>query len=151
MIDVDENRLEFSTKLGATRTVDSSKTNAVDTLMALTGGKGVDVVIEAVGIPATFDICQAIVGAGGHIANIGIHGKPVQLNMEKLWSHNITLTTRLVNTVTTPSLLRMVASGKIQPGRLITHRFFLSDVIQAYDTFGNAMKERALKVIIAND
>ena len=151
MIDVDENHLEFSTKLGATRTVDSSKTNAVDTLMALTGGKGVDVVIEAVGIPATFDICQAIVGAGGHIANIGIHGKPVQLNMEKLWSHNITLTTRLVNTVTTPSLLRMVASGKIQPGRLITHRFFLSDVIQAYDTFGNAMKERAPKVIIAND
>ena len=88
--------------------------------------------------------------AGGHIANIGVHGKPVQLNLDKLWSHNITLTTRLVDTVTTPLLLKTVLSGKVQPNQLITHHFALNDVMQAYDTFGNAMKERALKVIITN-
>jgi alcohol dehydrogenase len=119
--------------------------------MALTGNKGVDVAIEAIGMPVSFDICQAIVTAGGHIANIGVHGKPVQLNMDKLWSHNITLTTRLVDTVTTPMLLKTVMSGRIRPVQLITHHFALNDVMQAYNTFGNAMKERALKVIITND
>ena len=89
--------------------------------------------------------------AGGHIANIGVHGKPVQLNLDKLWSHNITLTTRLVDTVTTPLLLKTVMSGKVQPEQLITHHFTLNNVMQAYDTFGNAMKEHALKVIITND
>ncbi len=110
-----------------------------------------DETIEALGIPVSFDVCQAIVTAGGHIANIGVHGKPVQLNLDKLWSHNITLTTRLVDTVTTPMLLKTVVSGKVQPKQLITHHFKLNDVMQAYDTFGNAMKERALKVIITND
>ena len=89
--------------------------------------------------------------AGVHIANIGVHWKPVQLNLDKLWAHNITLTTRLVDTVTTPTLLKTVMSGKVQPKQLITHRFTLKEVIQAYSTFGNAMKERALKVIITND
>ena len=89
--------------------------------------------------------------AGGHIANIGVHGKPVQLNLDKLWAHNITLTTRLVDTVTTPMLLKTVASGKVQPRQLITHHFTLADVMKAYDTFGNAMKERALKMIMTID
>jgi alcohol dehydrogenase len=99
----------------------------------------------------SFDICQAIVTAGGHIANIGVHGKPVQLNMDKLWSPNITLTTRLVDTVTTPMLLKSVMSGKVQPNRLITHHFELNDIMQAYKTFGDAMREHALKVIITNN
>ena len=116
----------------------------------LAGNKGVDVAIEAVGIPSSFDICQAVVAAGGHIANIGVHGKPVQLNLDKLWAHNITLTTRLVDTVTTPMLLKIVMSGKVQPTQLITHHFALRDVMRAYSTFGNAMKERALKVIITS-
>jgi alcohol dehydrogenase len=100
---------------------------------------------------ASADICQSIVTAGGHIANIGVHGKPVQLNIDKLWAHNITLTTRLVDTVTTPMLLKTVGSGKVQPKQLITHHFTLNDTMKAYDTFGNAMKERALKMIITND
>jgi alcohol dehydrogenase len=117
--------------------------------MALTGSRGVDVAIEAIGIPMSFDICQAIVTAGGHIANIGVHGKPVQLNLDKLWSQNIKLTTGLVDTVTTPLLMKTVASGRIQPGQLITHHFKLDDIMSAYDAFSNAMKERALKVIIS--
>ena len=151
VIDVDDNRLDVSTTFGATKVINNSDGKAVEKVMALTGHRGVDVAIEAIGIPASFDVCQAIVAAGGHIANIGVHGKPVQLNLDKLWSHNITLTTRLVDTVTTPMLLKTVMSGKLLPKQLITHRFALGDVVKAYSTFGNAMKERALKVIITND
>ena len=116
--------------------------------MALTGGAGVDVAIEAVGIPATFDVCQEILAPGGRLANVGVHGKPVELHLETLWSRNITLTTRLVDTVTTPMLLKMVQSGRLQPRKLVTHRFGLGDAMKAYDTFGNAAKERALKVVL---
>lgn len=151
MIDIDDNRLEVSKKFGATNVINNSDGEAVEKVMVLTDNRGVDVAIEAIGLSVSFDVCQAIVTAGGHIANIGVHGKPVQLNLDKLWSHNITLTTRLVDTVTTPMLLKTVMSGKIQPEQLITHHFALSDVMQAYDTFGNAMKESALKMIITND
>jgi alcohol dehydrogenase len=150
MVDLDANRLEVARSFGATQVVDSSDGKAVDTVMALTGGAGVDVAIEAVGIPATFDICQSIVAPGGHIANIGVHGKPVSLQLERLWAHNITLTTRLVDTVTTPMLLKVVQSGKVQPAKLVTHRFPLSEVMKAYDVFGAAAKERALKVALKN-
>ena len=150
VIDVDDNRLDVALKLGATRAINNSDGKAAERIMALTGGKGVDVAIEALGMAATFDVCQAVVAAGGHIANIGVHGKPVQLNLDKLWSHNITLTTRLVDTVTTPLLMTMVASGKLHPETLVTHRFALTDIMKAYDTFSNAKAERALKVIITN-
>lgn len=150
MIDMDVNRLKHSRTLGATQTVNNHEGKAAEQVLALTGGRGVDVAIEAIGSPATFDICQAIVAAGGHIANIGVHGKPVQLNLDRLWSHNITLTTRLVDTVTTPMLLKTVAAGRLKPEQLITHHFTLSEVMKAYDTFGNAMQEHALKVIITS-
>lgn len=104
----------------------------------------------AVGVPQTFDICQSIVAAGGHIANIGVHGKSVELHLEKLWSDNVTITTRLVDTVSTPMLLKTVQSGKLKPGQLITHHFALNEIMKAYDTFGNAAREKALKVILTN-
>ena len=151
MVDVDDNRLEVAKTFGATTVINNSDGNAIKKIMDLTKNRGVDVAIEAVGIPQSFDICQLIVAAGGHIANIGVHGKPVQLNIDKLWSHNITLTTRLVDTVTTPMLFKTVMAGKLLPKKLITHHFSLKNVMQAYDTFGNAMKECALKVIITND
>ena len=150
MVDLDDKRLEVARTLGATRLVSSADGKAVESVMALTGGVGVDVAIEAVGIPATFDICQSIVAAGGRIANIGVHGKPVQLQMEKLWSHNITLTTRLVDTAATPTLMKMVETGRLQPKKLVTHQFQLDAVMKAYDTFGNAAREGALKVILRN-
>ena len=127
----------------------SSDGRAAQHVLDLTGA-GVDVAIEAVGVPATFDICQAIVAAGGRIANVGVHGKPVELHLEKLWDRNIAITTRLVDTVTTPMLLKVVRSGKLQPSQLVTHRFAMSDIMKAYDTFGNAAKEGALKVVLTN-
>ena len=151
MVDTDDNRLAVAKKFGATQVVNNTDGKAAAQVMALTANRGVDVAIEAIGISVSFDICQAVVTAGGHIANIGVHGKPVQLNLDRLWSHNITLTTRLVDTVTTPMLLQMVASGKVKPSPLITHHFSLAETMKAYDTFGNAMQERALKVIISND
>jgi alcohol dehydrogenase len=151
MVDNDDNRLEVAQKFGATQIINNSQGNAAEKIMVATDNRGVDVAMEAIGIPASFNICQAIVTAGGHIANIGVHGKPVQLNLDKLWSQNITLTTRLVDAVTTPMLLKTVVSGKLQPNQLITHHFSLDDVMKAYDTFGNAMDEKALKVIITNE
>ncbi len=150
VVDTDDNRLKIAKRFGATQVIHNDLGNAAEKIMALTNNRGVDVAIEAIGIPASFDICQAIVTTGGHIANVGVHGKPVQLNLNKLWAQNITLTTRLVDTVTTPLLLKTVISGKLQPQQLITHRFMLDQVMQAYDTFGNAMKEEVLKVIITN-
>src|ERR1700689_2128609 len=150
MIDLDDKRLAVAKKFGATNLINSSDGHAAQQVMELTEGTGVDVAIEAVGLPATFDICQSIVAAGGRIANVGVHGKPVELHMEKLWDRNISLTTRLVDTVTTPMLLKVVRSGKLQPAKLVTHRFAMDDIMKAYDTFGNAAKEGALKVILTD-
>jgi alcohol dehydrogenase len=150
MIDLDGHRLEVARALGATKAVNSSDGKAVDRIMALTNDTGVDVAIEAVGVPATFDICQSIIAPGGRIANVGVHGKPVEFHIERLWSYNITLTTRLVDTVTMPMLLRIVQSGRLDAKKLVSHRFELSEIMKAYDTFGNAAKERALKVVLKN-
>ena len=150
MIDVDDKRLAVAKEFGATTLINSSDGRAAQRVLDLTEGAGVNVVIEAVGIPATFNICQAIVAAGGRIANVGVHGKPVELHLEKLWDRNIAITTRLVDTVTTPMLLKVVRSGKLQPSKLVTHRFALNDIMRAYDTFGNAAKEGALKVVLTN-
>ena len=150
MIDLDDKRLAVAKEFGATTLINSSDGRAAQRVLDLTEGVGVEVVIEAVGIPATFNICQAIVAAGGRIANVGVHGKPVELHLEKLWDRNIAITTRLVDTVTTPMLLKVVRSGKLQPSKLVTHRFALNDIMRAYDTFGNAAKEGALKVVLTN-
>jgi len=150
MIDVDENRLSVAKTFGATHTINSSVENATEKVMSITNGIGVDTAIEAVGIPATFELCEQIIGAGGHIANIGVHGKSASLHLETLWSKNITITTRLVDTSSTPMLFKTVQSKKLDPQKLITHRFKLDDIIEAYDTFGNAAKEKALKIILTN-
>jgi len=149
MIDLDDNRLDVARQFGATQTINSGTANAVETVKRLTDGRGVDTAIEAVGVPATFLLCQDLVAPGGIIANIGVYGVKVDLHLERLWSHNIAITTRLVDTVTTPMLLRTVQSKKIDPKLLITHRFSLDQILDAYDTFGRAASTRALKVIIA--
>lgn len=150
MIDLDDKRLAVAKKFGATTLINSADGRAADRVMELTEGAGVDVTLEAVGLPPTFVICQAIVAAEGRIANVGVHGKPVELHLEKLCDRNIRLTTRLVDTVTTPMLLKTVRSGKLQRSKLVTHRFAMSDIMKAYDTFGNAAKEGALKVALMN-
>lgn len=151
VIDIDDNRLAMAKKLGAIQTINNSDGNAIAAVMKMTLGVGVDVAIEAVGISSTFDVCQGIVATGGRIANVGVHGKPVQLNLDKLWSHNITLTTGLVDTSSTAMLLKTVAAQKLQPSQLISHHFQFHQMLQAYETFGNAMQEKAMKVIISND
>jgi alcohol dehydrogenase len=150
MIDLDDKRLAVAKEFGATTLINSTDGNAASHVMQLTEGAGVDVAIEAVGLPSTFAICQAIVAAGGHIANVGVHGKPVELHLEKLWDRNISITTRLVDTTTTPMLMKVVRSGKLQPSKLVTHRFAMNDIMKAYDTFGNAAREGAIKVILRN-
>jgi alcohol dehydrogenase len=147
MIDLDNNRLGVAKKFGATDIINSETENVIEKIMSETKD-GVDVAIEAVGLPATFDICQNIVRPGGNVAVVGVHGHSVDFQLQKLWIQNITLTTGLVSTYTTPMLLKNVSSGKLQPEKLITHHFAMDDILQAYKVFGDAGKEKALKVII---
>jgi alcohol dehydrogenase len=149
MIDPDENRLEVARHFGATDTINNRKEDAAARVLALTDGVGVDTAVEAVGIPASFELCEAIVAPGGTIANVGVHGRKVELHLERLWSQNIAITTRLVDTATTPILLRAVSSKKLNPAELITHRFTLDHILDAYETFGRAVETKALKVLIA--
>jgi alcohol dehydrogenase len=148
MVDLDENRLAVSKRFGASATVNSTGGTAAEQVMKLTAGRGVDTAIEAVGIPATFELCQRIVAPGGTIANVGVHGVKVDLHLETLWSHNVTITTRLVDTVSIPLLLKTVQSKRIDAQQLITHRFKLGDILKAYETFGKAAETKALKVIL---
>jgi alcohol dehydrogenase len=148
MIDLDDNRLEMAKRFGATAGINSADGKAVETIMKMTGKRGVDTAIEAAGIPATFELCEKIVAPGGTIANIGVHGTKVALHLERLWDCNVTITTRLVDTVSTPMLLNILRSHKIDPKLLITHHFKLDRILDAYETFGHAAKTKALKVII---
>ena len=148
MVDLDDNRLEVAKRFGATATVNSTDGNAVAAVMKLTGERGVDTAIEAVGVPASFELCEKIVAPGGTIANIGVHGTKVDLHLENLWDRNITITTRLVDTVSTPTLMSILQSGKFDPGLLVTHRFELDDILDAYEAFAHAADTRALKVLI---
>jgi len=147
-IDLDDNRVAVAKAFGATDCINSADGKAVAVVMALTGGVGVDTAIEAVGIPATFELCADIV-APGTAANVGVHGVPATLHLERLCSRNVTITTRLVDTASTPMLLNVLAAGRIAATRLVTHRFTLDRMIEAYEVFAHAADTKALKVIIA--
>ncbi len=148
MIDLDDSRLAIAKRFGATSSINSADGKAVAALMTMTGGRGVDTAIEAVGIPATFELCAGMIAPGGVIANIGVHGVPVALHLERLWDRNIAITTRLVDTSSTPMLLKILRSGRIDPKLLITHHFKLDQILEAYETFGDAARTHALKVVI---
>lgn len=147
VIDPDRRRLEMAQRFGATH-VFAPDTETATRVRALTEGRGADTVIEAVGVPASFALCEELVAPGGTIANVGVHGVKVDLHLERLWSHNITITTRLVDTVTTPQLLKAVCAHRLEPKALVTHRFRLDDMEAAYDTFGRAADTGAIKVVI---
>ena len=148
MIDLDDNRLEMSSRFGATAVINNKDGKAVEEVMKMTDGRGVDTAIEAVGVPASFVTCEDIVAPGGIIANVGVHGVKADLHLERLWDRNISITTRLVDTVTTPMLLKTVQSRKIDAKKLITHRFKFDQILDAYATFGAAANTHALKVLI---
>lgn len=148
VVDVDENRLALAHDLGATVTINNRAGGAQEEIMALTGGLGVDSVIEAVGNPQTCQLVQAIVGVGGTIANIGVYSQSTELFKQRLWTRNITIRMGLVNTTTIPLLLQTVEGGRLDPSPLITHRLPFADVLRAYDIFRNAARERAVKIVL---
>ncbi|MFH9861170.1 zinc-dependent alcohol dehydrogenase family protein [Streptomyces sp. NPDC017202] len=146
-VDVAASRLEAARKLGAETVADARE--APEQLVAdLTDGLGADVVIEAVGVPETFEMCARMVRPGGRVANVGVHGKPATLHLEDLWIKNVTITTGLVDTRSTPTLLRMAAAGRLPTSQLVTHTFPLDSMQEAYDVFGNAAETGALKVVL---
>ena len=148
-IDVDTNRLEKSREFGATDVVISGSAKWHEEVMAMTDGAGVDVAIEAVGIPETFEMATQIVRPGGHVANVGVHGKPVSLALQNLWIQNVSISMGLVNTNTTPLLLKLVQSKKLDAAKFATHFFTFDQFMEAYDTFSRAAETKALKVVIS--
>ena len=148
-VDLDDNRLDQAKGFGATDSVNSGDADWVEKVMGMTDGLGVDVAIEAVGIPATFEACTKIVRPGGSIANVGVHGKPVELPLDEMWIKDIAITMGLVSTSTTSMLLKLVAQHKLAAENFATHRFTFDQVLEAYDTFSRAAESKALKVVIS--
>jgi len=148
-IDLDENRLDLAKQVGATHCVNSAAADWQEQVLSLTDGYGVDVAVEAVGLPATFDMCTQLVRPGGNVANVGVHGKAVQLDLQDLWIKNINISMGLVNTTSLGMLLKLVAQHKLPVEQFVTHRFALDDIVAAYETFGNAAQTHALKVLIS--
>jgi alcohol dehydrogenase len=147
-IDKAASRLEAAKQFGADVVVDNGHEDPLEAVRSLTGGLGADVAIEAVGVPATFELAASLIRPGGHVANIGVHGEPVTLHLEELWIKDVTIRTGLVDTHSTPTLLRLITSGRLDPGRFITHHFDLDQCIEAYDVFSRAADTGALKVVL---
>jgi alcohol dehydrogenase len=148
VIDLDDGRLAKAKEFGADVTINNGREDAVKRVLELTGGLGADVAIEAVGIPATFELAAELIRAGGALANVGVHGKPVTLHLEKLWIKDVTITTGLVDTRTISQLLSLIGGGRLDPTVLATHRFSMDEAMKAYDVFADAAKTHALKVVL---
>src|SRR5687768_13401019 len=147
-IDLADSRLDAAKQFGADIVVNNGREDALAVVQELTGGLGADVSVEAVGVPATFELATRLARPGGHIANIGVHGEPATLHLEEQWIRDITITTGLVDTYTTPTLLRLVTSQQLDPGRFVTHHFTLDQFEEAYDVFARAGETGALKVVL---
>jgi alcohol dehydrogenase len=151
VIDLAAKRLEMAKGFGADVTIDNGVEDPIARIMELTEGLGADVAIEAVGIPSTFELCTEIVRPGGTVANIGVHGAPATLHLEKLWIKDVTISTGLVDTFTTPTLLKLIGQGRLDATPFATHRFKLSEAMDAYDVFGAAAETNALKVVLEGE
>jgi alcohol dehydrogenase len=147
-IDLADSRLEAAKGFGADVTVNNGREDALEVVRGLTDGLGADVAIEAVGVPATFELTASLARPGGHIANIGVHGEPATLHLEELWIKNVTITTGLVDTFSTPTLLKLVASRQVDSRKFVTHHFTMDEFLEAYDVFSRAGETGALKVVI---
>jgi alcohol dehydrogenase len=150
-IDQADSRLDKATSsFGADVAVNNAVDDPAERVMELTGGLGADVAIEAVGVPATFELCTELVRPGGRVANVGVHGHPATLHLERLWIRNVTITTGLVDTYSTPTLLRLVAEGRLDPRPFTTHRFAQDEILDAYQVFADAAKTNALKMVLTS-
>jgi len=147
-IDLADSRLESALRFGADTTINNGREDALAQVMELTDGLGADVAFEAVGVPQTFELAAELIRPCGRVANIGVHGKPVSLHLETLWIRDVTITTGLVDTYTIPRLMKLVASGRLDPTIFATHRFALGDTMSAYDAFADAASTNALKVVL---
>jgi alcohol dehydrogenase len=151
VIDLADSRLEKARAFGADVTINNGREDALAFVNELTHGLGADVAIEAVGLPETFELCTELVRPGGHVANVGVHGHPATLHLETLWTKDVTITTGLVDTFSTPRLLQLITSGRLDATLFATHRFALDETLDAYDTFAAAAESDALKVVLEGE
>jgi alcohol dehydrogenase len=149
VLDIADARLDKARELGADVTINNASVDAVAAVMELTDGLGADVAIEAVGVPETFELCADLIRPGGRVANVGVHGHSATLHLERLWIRDVTITTGLVDTFTTPKLMRLIAEGRLDPTPFATHRFELDETMEAYETFADAATTNALKVVLS--
>lgn len=147
-IDLADSRLESARRFGADTLINNGREDALARVMELTDGLGADASFEAVGVPETFELAADLVRPGGRVANIGVHGHAATLHLERLWIRDVTITTGLVDTFSIPQLMRLIASGRLDPSLFATHRFALDDTMAAYDTFADAAGTGALKVVL---
>ncbi|KAG7824029.1 hypothetical protein KL909_002766 [Ogataea angusta] len=154
-IDMDDSRLEVAKRMGADEIINPSKTDAKEKVHELTASEfknsGVDVAMECVGIPQTFEMCEDLIGPGGHISNVGVHGSAVQLKLQELWGKNVTMSTGLVSAYSTAELLQKIVDGKIHPESLATHHFKLDEFEKAYEVFSDPGKSKAIKVVLTSE
>src|SRR5438093_10383170 len=150
-IDLADARLEQAGEFGADVTINNGREDALAVVQELTAGLGADVAVEAVGVPETFELCTALVRPGGHVANVGVHGHSATLHLETLWIRDVTITTGLVDTFTTPRLLSLIEQGRLDPTLFATHRFALDDTLDGYETFAAAAETNALKVVLEGE
>jgi len=147
-IDLADSRLEAAKQFGADVTVNNGREDPLAVVHGLTDGLGADLAIEAVGMPATFELATELIRPGGRVANIGVHGTPATLHLEELWIKNVTITTGLVDTYSTPTLLRLAQGHQVDAGKFVTHHFHLDQFEEAYDVFARAGETGALKVVL---
>ncbi|HVW46613.1 MAG TPA: zinc-dependent alcohol dehydrogenase family protein [Solirubrobacterales bacterium] len=150
-IDLADSRLESARRFGADATINNGGQDPVAAVMEMTDGLGADVALEAVGVPATFELATELIRPGGRVANIGVHGEPAPLHLEKLWIRDVTVTTGLVDTYSIPQLLRLIINGRLDPTLFATHHFGLDQTMEAYDTFADAASTGALKVVLQRE
>jgi alcohol dehydrogenase len=147
-IDLADSRLESALRFGADITINNGREDPLALTMEMTDGLGVDVALEAVGVPQTFELAAALIRPGGRVANIGVHGHSATLHLETLWTRDVTITTGLVDTYSIPQLLRLIISGRLDPSLFATHHYALADTMDAYDTFADAANTGALKIVL---
>jgi alcohol dehydrogenase len=148
-IDKAESRLEAAKQFGADVVVNNDREDPMQAIRELTDGLGADVAVEAVGVPATFELAAELIRPGGRVANIGVHGEPATLHLETMWIKDVTITTGLVDTYSTPTLLKLAQSRQVDPTRFVTHHFALDEFMDAYDVFARAADTKALKVVVS--
>src|SRR5205085_10170634 len=144
-------RLARARQMGADVVVDYTRQDAVGAIMALTGGRGVDVAIEALGTQATFENCLRVLRPGGVLSSLGVYSGKVEMPLDAfaagLGDHRIITTLCPGGKARMRRLMNVVAAHRVDLKPLVTHRFKLDEILAAYVLFAS-QRDGVIKVAI---